>query len=74
MRDYARNAVSGTPHFETLIRVTLSGTLLKIQPYYSQPSRENGTPFSGTSPLYRLYEVPPTPREFFRFNIVRQSH
>ena len=38
-------------------------TLLKIQPHYSQSSRENVTPSSGTSPLasYRLYEEVPAP-------------
>ena len=33
------------------ILVTLSGTLLKMELHYSQSSRENETPSSGTSPL-----------------------
>ena len=36
-------------------------TLLKIQPHYSQYSRENATPSSGTSPLASYREVPPPP-------------
>ena len=36
-------------------------TLIKMQPHYSQSSRENATPFSGTSPLASYNEVP-TPR------------
>ena len=34
-------------------------TLLKMQPRYSQSSRENATPSSGTSPLASYMEVPP---------------
>ena len=34
-------------------------TLLKMRPYYSQSSRENATPSSGTSPLASYKEVPP---------------
>ena len=34
-------------------------TLLKMQPHYSQSSRENATPSSGTSPLASYREVPP---------------
>ena len=34
-------------------------TLLKMQPHYSQSSRENETPSSGTSPLANYKEVPP---------------
>ena len=34
-------------------------TLLKMQPNYSQSSRENATPSSGTSPLASYKEVPP---------------
>ena len=34
-------------------------TLLKMRPHYSQSSRENATPSSGTSPLAHHYEVPP---------------
>ena len=37
-------------------------TLLKMRPHYSQSSRENATPSSGTSPLASYKEVPP--REF----------
>ena len=33
------------------ILVTLPGTLLEMQLHYSQSSRENATPSSGTSPL-----------------------
>ena len=33
-------------------------TLLKMQPHYSQSSRENATPSSGTSPLASHKEVP----------------
>ena len=36
-------------------------TPLKMQPGYSQSSRENATPSSGTSPLASYKEVPPTP-------------
>ena len=36
-------------------------TLLKMRPHYSQSSRENATPFSGTFPLASYKEVP-TPR------------
>ena len=34
-------------------------TLLKMQPHYSQSSRENETPSSGTSPLANYKKVPP---------------
>ena len=34
-------------------------TLLKMRPHYSQSSRDNGTPSSGTSPLASYKEVPP---------------
>ena len=34
-------------------------TLLKMRPHYSQSSRENATPSSGTSPLASYMEVPP---------------
>ena len=34
-------------------------TLLKMQPHYSQSSRENETPSSVTSPLANYKEVPP---------------
>ena len=36
-------------------------TLLKMQPHYSQSSRENATPSSGTSPLACYWEVPSAP-------------
>ena len=36
-------------------------TLLKMQPHYSQSSRENATPSSGTSPVVSYKEVPPPP-------------
>ena len=36
-------------------------TLLKIEPQYSQSSRENVTPSSGTSPVASYKEVPPSP-------------
>ena len=35
-------------------------TLLKMRPHYSQSSRENATPFSGTSPLASYREVHPS--------------
>ena len=43
-------------------------TLLKMQPHYSQSSRENATPAtpsSGTSPLASYKEVPP-PRNIYK--------
>ena len=36
-------------------------TLLKMQPHYSQSSRENATPPSGVSPLACYQEVSPPP-------------
>ena len=36
-------------------------TLLKMRPHYSQSSRENPTPSSGTSPLASIKEAPPPP-------------
>ena len=36
-------------------------TRLKMRPHYSQSSRENVTPSSGTSPLASYKEVPPCP-------------
>ena len=36
--------------------------LLKMQPHYSQSSRENATLSSGTSPLASYTEVPASPR------------
>ena len=35
--------------------------LLKMRPHYSQSSRENATPSSGTSPLASYKEVSPPP-------------
>ena len=40
-------------------------TLLKMGPHYSQSSRENATPSSGTSPLASYKEVLP-PRDVNR--------
>ena len=37
-------------------------TVLKKQPHYSQSSRKNATPSSGTSPAAYYLEVPPPPR------------
>ena len=36
-------------------------TVLKMQPHYSQSSRENAIPSSGTSPVASYKEVPPPP-------------
>ena len=36
-------------------------TVLKMRHHYSQASRENATPSSGTSPLAFYKEVPPPP-------------
>ena len=36
-------------------------TLLKMRPHYSQSTRENPTPSSGTSLLTYYMEVPPPP-------------
>ena len=36
-------------------------TLLKMQPHYSQSSRENATPSSGTFLVASYKEVPPAP-------------
>ena len=36
-------------------------TLLKMRPHYSQSSRENATPSSGTSPLGSYKKAPPPP-------------
>ena len=36
-------------------------TLLEMRPHYSQSSRENETPSSGTSPLVSYMEFPPPP-------------
>ena len=42
-------------------------TLLKMQRHYSQSSRENETPSSGTSPLASYKEVPPPPAPYYLF-------
>ena len=39
-------------------------TLLKIRPHYSQFSRENVTPSSGTSPLASFRKCPPPGNEY----------
>ena len=44
------------------VRPHSSITLLKMQSHYSQSSRENATPSSGTSPLASYKEVPPSPQ------------
>ena len=45
-------------------------TLLKRRPHYSQSSRENATPYSGTSPLASYKEVPsPRPGSYFWKNL-----
>ena len=44
-------------------------TLLKMRPHYSQSSRENATPSSGTSPLASYKEVHPPLREGSQFNL-----
>ena len=41
-------------------------TVLKMQPHYSQSSRENATPSSGTSPVASYKEVPPPPGTYGR--------
>ena len=49
---------------EQKMREPILVTLLKIRPHYSQSTRENATPSSGTSPLasYKEEPPPPTPR------------
>ena len=42
-------------------------TLLKMRSHYSQSSRENATPSSGTSPVGSCKEVPPTGKISLRF-------
>ena len=44
---------------EQKMREPILVTLLKIRPHYSQSTRENATPSSGTSPLASYKEVPP---------------
>ena len=51
-------------------------TLLKMRPHYSQSSRENATPSSGTFPLASYKEVPPRighRQEIWRFGLFHQS-
>ena len=43
-------------------------TLLKMRPHYSQSSRENATPSSGTSPLASYKEVRTPPPELQQWN------
>ena len=48
-------------------------TLLKMRPHYSQSSRENAAPSSGTSPLASYKGVLPLPRDncfFLVFKLV----
>ena len=47
--------------------------LLKMRPHYSQSSRKNATPSSGTSPLAPYKEVPPPPQGFGSSLITRKS-
>ena len=42
-----------------------------MQPRYSQSSRENSFPFSGTSPLAFYKEVPPPPRALGLYEDIR---
>ena len=49
---YPQKAENVRPH---------SSNSLKMQPHYSQSSRENPTPSSGTSSLASYQEVPPPP-------------
>ena len=44
-------------------------TLLKMQPHYSQSSRENATPSSGTSQLASYKEVPPPPPDLAQLQL-----
>ena len=43
-----------------------SSNSLKMRPHYSQSSRENATPSSGTSSLASYQEVPPPPAAMVR--------
>ena len=47
-------------------------TILKMQPHYTQSSRENATPSSGTSPLASYKEVPP--RGEIIVQVITRSH
>ena len=44
-------------------------TLLKMRPHYSQFSRENATPSSGTSQLASYKEVPPPPQDLAQLQL-----
>ena len=44
-------------------------TLLKIRLHYSQSSRENVTPSSGTSPLVSFKKCPPPPGNEYEFEV-----
>ena len=48
-------------------------TLLKMRPHYSQSSRENETPSSGTSPLVSYKEEPPPPRPLYCRDALKQT-
>ena len=49
-------------------------TLLKMRPHYSQSSRENATPSSGTSPLASYKEVPlPPPGPLYCRDALKQT-
>ena len=41
-------------------------TPLQMQPHYSQSSRENSTPSSGTSPVASYKEIPPRAGAHFK--------
>ena len=51
-------------------------TLLKMQRHYSQSSRENSTPFSGTSQFasYKNVSAPPPPRTGPILSFARLDH
>ena len=48
-------------------------TLLKMQPHYSQSSRENATPSSGTSPSASYKEAPP-PKAYVSYLALKNGH
>ena len=48
--------------------------LLKIRPHYSQSSRENATPSSGTSPLASYKEVPLPPPTRYGVTVTLTVH
>ena len=53
-------------------------TLLKMRPHYSQSSRENVTPSSGTSPSASYKEVlppsPPPPKAYVSYLALENGH